>query len=275
MYFDGVERMGWVLGDFCFEERYRSLGPALQLQRVCLEAAGEAPFEFCYDFPSLSMMAVYKRLGISQTGTLVRWVKPLRLEPKLEPIVHSKKLARMLGAIGNVAMRWRGSQRDDSACDLALHPGACSAEFTALDQQLRECPGIFTARTAEYLNWRYLAHPGESYEILAARREGELVGYAVFSQDGEEARIVDLCSPHEPDVIAHLLAGVLQLLTARGVATVDMVAGSSHPWSALFRRAGFWRREESPVVAYTPNGALPFDSASLANWHLMQGERDS
>ncbi len=246
--------MGWVLGDFCFEERYRSLGPALQLQRVCLEAAGEAPFEFCYDFPSLSMMAVYKRLGISQTGTLVRWVKPLRLEPKLEPIVHSKKLARML---------------------VALHPGACSAEFTALDQQLRECPGIFTARTAEYLNWRYLAHPGESYEILAARREGELVGYAVFSQDGEEARIVDLCSPHEPDVIAHLLAGVLQLLTARGVATVDMVAGSSHPWSALFRRAGFWRREESPVVAYTPNGALPFDSASLANWHLMQGERDS
>src|SRR5262249_14595697 len=32
---DGREKRNWVLGDFCLDEEFRSLGPALQLQRAC------------------------------------------------------------------------------------------------------------------------------------------------------------------------------------------------------------------------------------------------
>ncbi len=35
-YLDGCEVCCWVLGDFCLDSEYRSLGPALQLQRACL-----------------------------------------------------------------------------------------------------------------------------------------------------------------------------------------------------------------------------------------------
>ena len=36
MVLGGEREMGWVLGDFCIDSHYRSLGPALQLQRACL-----------------------------------------------------------------------------------------------------------------------------------------------------------------------------------------------------------------------------------------------
>jgi len=84
MTFDGKEKRGWVLGDFCFGERFRSLGPALQLQRACLESLAQEPNAFTYDFPSQSMMAIYKRIGIAQSGSLVRWPSLLKRKAKLK-----------------------------------------------------------------------------------------------------------------------------------------------------------------------------------------------
>src|SRR6516165_11096555 len=37
------EVLGWVLGDFCLDPQYRSLGPALQLQRACLGVLEQNP----------------------------------------------------------------------------------------------------------------------------------------------------------------------------------------------------------------------------------------
>src|SRR5215475_7474769 len=54
IYMNGEEKLSWVLGDFCVDPQYRSLGPALQLQRACLVAAEAAGLAFCYDFPSKS-----------------------------------------------------------------------------------------------------------------------------------------------------------------------------------------------------------------------------
>src|SRR5580658_7630313 len=34
---EGIGKTGWVLGDFCIADKYRSLGPALQLQKATLQ----------------------------------------------------------------------------------------------------------------------------------------------------------------------------------------------------------------------------------------------
>jgi hypothetical protein len=274
MYFDGDKRIGLVLGDFCMSEKYRSIGPALSLQRACLEGIGEVPFAFCYDFPSLSMMAIYKRLGIQQTGRLVRWAKPLRAERKLESIVRVKPVAKGLGAVANLALAYRGWEGGSNVCDLVLQGGPCGEDFNAFDREMCWRRGIFTARTADYLNWRYIANPIVSHEILQARRAGALIGYAVFTRNGEQAGIVDLDAIEEPAVVAKLLAGVVALVRKDGVAVVSLVAGNSHPYSAVFERAGFRQREASPVVVFTPPGSSG-RSATFAALRLMQGERDS
>src|SRR5579872_1378480 len=67
LYFGAREGLGFVLGDFCMNEKYRSLGPSIQLQKACINGIGESPFDFFYDFPSPGMIAVYGRLGIRPT----------------------------------------------------------------------------------------------------------------------------------------------------------------------------------------------------------------
>ena len=87
-FYSGSEEMlGWVLGDFCLDPQYRSLGPALQLQRACLGVTEINAGAFCYDFPSASMVAVYKRLGFSVTGKMLRLAKPLRVDRKVKEMI--------------------------------------------------------------------------------------------------------------------------------------------------------------------------------------------
>src|SRR5208337_1174280 len=274
MYCRGMEIVGLVLGDFCISEQFRSLGPALQLQRACLEAAQESPFEFFYDFPSLSMMAVYKRMGFSQNGALKRWAKPVRAERLIQRVLKSKGSTPLLAGIADFFLAQRGWKGPKDACRLASHQGACGEEFTVLDQQFRAQPGLKTLRTAEYLNWRYLAHPSVRHEIVTASHERALVGYVVFTGDKEDPAIVDLCARKEA-VAARLLAGAETLLRGRGAASISLNAGETHPWSSLFVRAGFRQRESSPTVAYGSSKARISEADLWRNWYLMRGERDS
>src|SRR3954462_3033757 len=62
LWVEGRQQRAWILGDFCIAERFRTLGPAVTLQRACM--AGMPAGELWYDFPSQHMLAVYKRLRV-------------------------------------------------------------------------------------------------------------------------------------------------------------------------------------------------------------------
>jgi hypothetical protein len=270
---EGREIAGLVLGDFCLTERLRSLGPALQLQRACMGGALESPFEFFYDFPSLPMMAVYKRMGVSQSGALKRWARPLRARRLIQRVVKWAIPARLLASIADVFLARRGWQGAGSDCELSLQKGPCGEEYTTLDRRLCMQAGLRTSRSAGYINWRYLAHPSVEHEILAGRRGKELVGYVVFTSGGEDPEIVDLCASDE-GVAARLLGGAGKTLRERGAVTVSLNAGETHPWSALFERAGFRGREASPIVACKSPEATIREADWTSNWYIMRGERD-
>jgi hypothetical protein len=273
-WFDGQRKTGWVLGDFCLVEGHRSLGPALQLQRACL-GANEAPCDFCYDFPSRAMMAVYKRLGTGQTSALVRWAKPIRIEERLQPFVRSKHLAKALGGIGNVILKTRGWKGKSAACEIARQEGPCGEEFTVLDRELGSKGGVRAEKTAEFLNWRFLGRSNPAHEIFTARREGSFIGYVVLRNEREDARIVDFASLEGPDVIAALLDAAVNRLRECGAKTANLAAADSHPCSKVFEQAGFSRRETSPVIVVVRNNAGVSTDCFQTNCYLMEGDRDS
>lgn len=271
----GEERLGFVFGDFCMKEDFRSLGPALQLQRACVEASRQAPFEFFYDFPSTSMMAVYKRLGGTQSTSFVRWVKVLRVETRLQEVVRSRMIATAAGAIANAALARSGWKGEENTCELELLQGPCSEEFTHLDHQARTPQGIQTVRNAAFLNWRHLDPAAPPQHILTARRQGHLIGYVIFSIQADAGYILDLNSLDEPSVIARLLDGAVQIMSSSGISAVNLYAADVHPWSATFRRAGFRNRESSPLVASFQPGSGSCGLDFQHNWYAMSGERDS
>ena len=274
LHFGSREGMGFVLGDFCMNEKYRSLGPSIQLQRACINAIKKSPFDFLYDFPSPAMTAVYGRLGIRPTLRLVRWAKVVRTEQKIERLVRSKRIARGLAPVANFVLARRAWKGTKGGCDLALQEGPCGEEFTLLDNELRMGSGVRTARTADYLNWRYQLHSGSAHKVLAARRSGKLIGYAVYGTDALDANIVDLNCTNQPEVIAGLLHASVENLRSLGARTVSLHAGDTHPWCRLFERAGFRRRESVPVIVHTREGAQVSDVSFQQEWYVMRGERD-
>src|SRR5208282_3193242 len=104
MYRGGVVVTGCVLGDLCISTKYRSVGPALQLQRTCLTCARSEEFAVAYDFPSTTMTRVYEHLRILPMGKSVRLVKTLRIDNKIKRIFPVPLLSRPLAAAGNFAL---------------------------------------------------------------------------------------------------------------------------------------------------------------------------
>jgi len=269
------EILGWVLGDFCLDPQYRSLGPALQLQRACLGVVEQNPAAFCYDFPSASMAAVYKRLGFSVTGKMLRLAMPLRVDRKVKEIMKNRAARRVVSSVGNTFLKISLPKGADKTLQMSIQNGPCGDEFTALMHEQRGKQGICLQRSAEYLNWRYVNNPLTSYEVITARLHGKLKGYAVWTQAEEDATVVDLFGENNPAIVKTLLAEVVVRLRNSGVMTVSLWLNESHPWLSLFSEMGFRVRDSVPLMIIPSKTFARKIDPQLAGWYLMQGDRDS
>jgi GNAT superfamily N-acetyltransferase len=272
---DGKDERCWVLGDFCIHAQYRTLGPALALNRACLAGVDQGTVAFCYDFPSDRMMAVYRRLGIQPFGKMIRFAKVLRWGQKLRDAVPVPGIRTGLGILGDIAdLRPAHRPTPPQGTTVALEDKDCDEAFDDLDRANRERFRLYLARSAAYLNWRYRANPLGRYEILAARRGGELLGYAAFTQTGPDALLADLFA-REDRTTKLLLDELTALLRARDAVTLSVPALSSHPLIPHLLRSGFRPRETSPVILHRRPEPGATEDLDCGDWPLLYGDRDS
>jgi hypothetical protein len=275
-YLDGNEVRCWVLGDFCLDFKYRSLGPALKLQRACLSILEQDQQTFCYDFPSANMLGVHRRLGFDTTGKMVRLAMPLRVDDKVKTVIKNPAAQRALSSVGNAFLKlWLSKMETDKNLEMVVQNPPCGEEFTLLAEEQRRNFELSLKRSAEYLNWRYVKNPLTMYEIITARRHGKLKGYAVWTRAGEAASVVDLFGENNPAMVNALIAKVLARLKNSDVATLSLWLSDSHPWLSWCSEMAFRTRESVPIVC-VPGAALG-SSVDVRNtkWFLMQGDRDS
>ncbi len=274
IHFDRKRETVWVLGDFCINSDYRSLGPALALQKACLRRTVSTTRTFCYDFPNTGMAAIYKRIGIEPMGAMVRLARPLRVDRVLERTIKFKPLVRGLAVAGNAWLKLTSPKAKSSGdLEVASHEGECGEEFSRLASRVGYGYGICVDRSAEYLNWRYLAAPLNRFEISTVRDRSSLLGYAVYEQRGSNATIADLFAVEDPPAVLLLVGRVIELLRNRGVVTVSLPILESHRWVPWMRKLGFHPRESSPVFVYAPEDSLLNPEGK--EWFLMCGDRDS
>jgi hypothetical protein len=272
------KEVAWVLGDFCINNNYRSLGPALKLQRSCLDAISSGGGAFWYDLPNPGMTAVYRRLQIEPFGSMVRLARPIRVDASIGRIVENAALARGLSAAGNCFLRLRDSfaKRTNRKLSIAIHRGDCGNEFTRLASEVGSRNGICTQRSAEYLNWRYLYNAYCRHHVMTARLEGILVAYAIYNESDGHAILADLFGIDDQEVIGCLIEELVAMLRRQNISLLSAPMYESHPWLPLLQRFGFWMREGTPVMRY------PLPAEIRANgrrddrrWFLTHGDRDS
>ncbi len=273
-----MRKVAWVLGDFCVSEEYRSLGPALQLQRTCLEGVELAKDTIWYDFPSATMLAIYKRLKIKSSWEMIRFAKPLRVDQKVQSLMSPGLAQKSMSRVGNTVLQWLDRKVEVRAgLTFQIHEGDCGQEFTELSESIGGTIGNCLERTASYLNWRYGQNPLQCCEIMTARIENMLRGYAVFSQNGTGAIIMDLFAADDQEIILGLVNEVVNIVRERGVERVDVSIVQGHPWITSLESLGFRARDTIPVIM---NNTIPASSSGINEECeqplplVMQGDRD-
>lgn len=270
----GVACDGYVLGDFCLDRAYRTLGPAIQLQRACLAEIASHADSLAYDFPSEGMLAVYRRMGLEAPARLVRFAKPLRLDQRIARRVPVRTLASAFAVAARVGL-WARDFNFRPAKGWVVEPfeSEFGPEFSELMERAGTRDRVSVERSADYLNWRYRRHPTVRHEVLTVRRGGSLHAYLVFAEVGGQARVVDAFGADDPEILRSLLAAAATRLRERGAQTLSFPLLSQDPWSEWLLRWGFKARESSGVVILPANTSG--EVRSRPAWFLVDGDRES
>ncbi len=267
----GDPAAGCVFGDFCVSPSYRSIGPALQLQRACMQSVDSGWARLAYDLPSASMMAVYRRLGIAGSTSLVRMAKPIRVDRQVQDRLRPRTLAKLVCGVGNVLLKARDrAKAANRDLEIQLHDQACTREFDDLfDRTMPKTGSWCVERSSAYLNWRFREHFKERYSIWTARRKNKLEAYAITQKRDHDVQVTDLFGTGSAGILEILLLHVVESARAEKAMILSLPVLSGHPWQERLEAIGFYRRESNPIVIYGTESAT-----NSAAW-LTAGDRDS
>lgn len=270
MWIGGQLRRCGQVGDFAVSAAFRSLGPAVQLQRATLEPVNQGELAFCYDCPPHAAgMATFRRLGLQPCVAIYRYALPLRVDARLRRKLGFEPLG--LGAAGNLLLRvYTNKSGTAQGLEIAEHSGPFGEEFSVLDDSLRQENVIRSRRSAAHLNWRYREDPLNIYRVLTVRRHGELIAYLVFSATAERLVIVDVFGMEFPQAAPALLEAVRHQANPSHQ-SVEALFSVGNDVIAPFLNHAYRRREiAAQVVAYTAAGS---DTADFlrenAHWHFQ------
>jgi len=245
-------RLGGQVGDFAIDPSYRTLGPALMLQRATFEPVDSGELAFCYDCPPDDRgMSTFRRLGMTSDATMARYARLLRADRQVTRWLGHGLLAAGARPLANVLTRLGPRRPRARALDIAVHRGRFDEEFSVLDEGVGGDDVIRGRRAAEDLNWRYRDDPLHEYEVLTARRRGELHGFIVLTVDEEDAFVVDLFGRLESEEAAALLEAGARHLAETSVQTLHAHISVGSRQEMALRRSRFRVRNLGPsIVAY-------------------------
>lgn len=251
-----VKRCGQI-GDFAIDRGYRSLGPALMLQRATFTPVNHGLLALCYDCPPHDQgMATFRRLGLTANCHMLCYVMLLKTDRYLTKHLGQGPMTTGVAALGNALLNLCSvRKRPMPGLEIALHAGRFDEEFSLLDQKVGGSMGIRGRRAAQDLNWRYRDDPLHEYQVLVARRSGELIAFVVFSICDQDAYLVDLFGLVSLEIGLELIEAVVEHVRKKPVQTLRTLIARENGLAAILEKGGFrFRSQAACVVAYAqPN----------------------
>jgi hypothetical protein len=255
MFVDGKKVVCGQVGEFVVDARYRSLGPAVMLQRATFEPVDSGAIAICYDCPPHDQgMSTFKRLGMQPNAEVFRYALPLRSDEFLRKKLGNGPWAKPAIATANLLLNAKFSTRGNRSMqgiEISAFDEVFGEEFTQLDQSVSSSGVIRASRSAELLNWRYRKIPRCSYLTLVARRAGELVGFLTALNCGGRVGIGDVFGHQFVDVSVTLIDALVSLCRKERASLLEGYSAEGGPWKAAFLKLGFARRERvARIVGY-------------------------
>jgi len=274
MYLDGKLAMVGQVAQFAVDHAYRSLGPAMMLQRATFEPVDSGTLAMCYDCPPHDHgMSTFVRLGLRPTCQVDRYVLMLRSDEIVEKTVGKNFWAKPLIAGANLLLKLQQRKRRIPGLEIHRLDGRFDEEFTHLDKIVPSSGIIRCSRSAELLNWRYRDSFDSNNEVLVAREGGELVAFLALNiyelHDQKRACISDLFGRKLNQTGLALIDAAIEMCHQRNIVCLEGHCSETSELMQLFEAFRFRPRElTARVVPYVKSGR---QDASLC-WPLAQAE---
>jgi GNAT superfamily N-acetyltransferase len=225
-----------------------------------------------------SSYPLFKKLGFIDVGPVPFYQKVMDARA-----VARRRLGPLLGTLAApalaAALRLRFGRAPQPPADVEVRAVTTfSAEYDDLWARARASYAMCVRRDANYLRWKYLECPHRRYDLVEARRQGVLVGYAVSRLDDYRGTklgwIVDVFTDTRDEAAKEALVhSLLASFRAAGVARAQAYSLNA-PLAATLRRFGFFPGFSAVQIcvksAVDPQGAFE----RVGDWNLMFGDGD-
>jgi GNAT superfamily N-acetyltransferase len=249
---------------------YRGKGVFIILTDLLNKRSASVGIEFSFGFANLnSEKACLRHLSYRELGRFPLWILPFRLPP----IMAARESKR--GIIWRAAARLAqpGVRAWSAILRPHLHKGTTverltkiGPEFDALWESAKGAYGNIIVRDRAFLDWRFVRPPTRRYEILAARKDGRLLGYLVATtttvQGLKWAMIMDMFVADSREGRSAASALAKEHVRRSRAAGADLAAGlmfKHAPAAAGLRHNGF---------LVCPPGLLPREFPILLHWNM-------
>jgi len=283
---NGEDIRGGQVGEFAVDANYRSLGPAVKLQRTTFQPVDSGAISFCYDCPPHDEgMSTFVRIGMRPNCEVHRYALLLRSEEYLGKRIGDGLWTKPAVAAANLMLRARPLRRVSVSAEITEHSGKFGEEFSQLDKTVLIDGTIRGSRDAKDLNWRYREDPMASvsmpqgtvgkYRVLVARRAGELQAFLIFFiQSDGIAILVDLFGRNLGERGLALMQASVDICRREHVSAFHAFSSETNELTPLLRQAGFSRRERNArVVAYSTREDTRFaQKIERCRWAFSQLE---
>ncbi len=257
VYVAGKPTICGIVGEFVVDVAYRSLGPAVALQRATFEPVQLGKIAFCFDtVPHDQGMSTFVRLGMRPNCDVVRYALLLRADEFVEKKMGPRIWTKPAVISANLVLRSRRSKPDPHEFEISEFRGAFDEEFSSLDKQLAKSDQVRFERSAEFLNWSFRGNPESPARILVARHSGELVAFLGFRVYDGRVSISNLFGRQISSSGPALIDALIDLAQKEKMHCIESHISHGSETTAAFNRTGFHKRETAARVVTYPNSVV-------------------
>ena len=285
--FSGTLIPAAISGDFAVEPGHRGLGPAVALQRNLLSALAPIGISCAYGSPNESAEPILDRVGYTDVGRFVRFVRIVRTRFLVERYLRHATVARFASAVSSatvdplLALVFR-ERRHRLPHGLTIQkPLLFDDTFSDVWKAMSRQPLASSERSSEVLNWKYeLPQRAQMrpYRIFALIVDGaHVAGYIVYVEKSGIRHVFDIAFLPSRSIVDALLSEFVLDSSKNGSAAIALLYLG--PDTLLTRRLeafGFFRRrEEHGLRVYVPTElATGVDLTCRKNWYFLAGDTD-
>jgi len=282
--FDTVVK-GGISAELMTHPDFRRRGIFRSMARFSREESRKEGYELSYAFTNKNSHAASLRYGSSDVGRMVVLTKYLDVHNAIARQVKNKRLARMVSPLVSLSLKALSLQKKPPKAKgiEIVRLKNCDERIDSLWNTACSSHRIIVVRDRRQVDWRYFKHPDLVFDVLAAQRNGELLGYLVSTTDvGKMDRrvgyIVDVFADlSELGVVQSLVSEAIETFRREGAHQVEFWMLGEGTYYEVLRANGFIVRTHAlpMVVGSSPptiDRRLVMDEV---NWHITLGDMDA